>query len=420
MEQLLHYIWKHRLFQNDLKTTDGVAVEIIDVGLHNTDEGPDFSNAKIKIDGKIWVGNIEIHRSSTDWYTHKHNLNPAYNSVVLHVVEFPNKEVRNQSDQIIPQCQITYPQHLKDNMEYLLYADVPIPCCNYIASFPSLHLNSWLNNLLVERLERKSNDIKRYLDRFNGSWEEAFYVLLSRNFGFGLNSDSFERLALSLPLRYIQKQGDNIKQIEALLFGQAGLLDEDQPDEYSKSLRQEYLFLQNKYSLSPVESHIFKKLRVRPTGSPSIRIAQLSALLHNTHGLFSKILKSEDIGHIRLLFHQNASEYWQTHYVFGEVSARKSKYPGDSSLDVILINTVVPILFAYGKATNNEALCERALYFLEQIKPESNFITKDFAHLKMVAKNAYDSQAMIQLRREYCEKRKCLYCRIGYRMLLDK
>jgi len=420
MEQLLHYVWKHRLFQKDLRMTNGIQLEILDTGIQNTDEGPDFFNAKIKIEGKIWVGNIEIHRSSDDWYKHKHETNPVYNSVILHVVEFPNKEVCNQAGQSVPQCQITYPQNLKDNIQYLLHADVAIPCCNYIGTFPHIHLNGWLNALLIERLERKSNDIRRYLDKLDNSWEEAFYVLLARNFGFGLNSDSFERLALSLPLRFIQKQGDNLLQVEALLLGQAGLLEEDQPDEYSQKLRQEYLFLQNKYNLSPLEPHTFWKLRVRPTGSPYIRLAQLATLLHKTHGLFSKVLKSEDIGHIRLLFHENASEYWQTHYTIGEESSPKSKYLGDSSLDIILINTVVPILFSYGRATNNETLCERAFRFLEQIKPEANFITKDFAGFKVVARNAYDSQALIQLKREYCEKKKCLYCRIGYKMLSEK
>ena len=419
MEQLLHYVWKHRLFQKDLKTTDGQSFEVLDTGTLNTDGGPDFFNAKIKIGDKVWAGDIEIHRTSDDWYKHKHETNPVYNSVILHVVEFAGREVCNQASRVIPQCQIIYPQHVKDNVEYLLHADVAIPCGNYIGTVPAIHLRGWLNTLLVERLERKSNDIYRYLEKFNGSWEEAFYILLSRNFGFGLNSDSFERLALSLPLRFIQKQGDNLFQIEALLLGQAGLLDEEQPDDYSKKLRQEYEFLRNKYTLIPVDPYLFKKLRVRPTGSPYIRLAQLAVLLYKTYGLFSKILKSEDVGHIRLLFHENASEYWQTHYVIGEESPRKSKYLGDSSLNVILINTVAPILFAYGKNTGNEVLCERALHFLEQIGPESNYITRDFAGCRVIAKNAYDSQALIQLRREYCEKKKCLFCRIGYKMLSE-
>lgn len=420
MEQLLHYIWKFRLFQKDLKTTNGQSIEVIDPGTLNTDAGPDFFNSKIKVGNKVWVGNVEIHQSSDDWYKHKHDTNKSYNTVILHIVEHLNKEVYNQAGQMVPQCEISYNKNIKDNIEYLLNADVPIPCCNYIHSLPQLHINSWLNTLLLERLERKSGDIQRLMQQFNNSWEEVFYVLLSRNFGFGLNSDAFEQLAQSLPLRYIQKHGDNITQIEALLLGQAGFLEGDMPDRYSQTLQQEYCFLSNKFGLKGLDYSIFKKMRVRPAGSPHIRIAQLSVLIQQIQGIFSKIIKFDEVGKIRLLFHQNASEYWQTHYLLGEESARKSKYPGDSSLDIIIINTVVPILFAYGKSVGDESLCERSLLFLEQIKAESNFITRDFAYAKLKAKNAYDSQALIQLRREYCDKRKCLYCRIGYRMLSEK
>lgn len=417
MEDLLHYVWKYKLFNKPLETTDGTSIEVIDTGIHNNDEGPDFFNAKIKIGDEIWIGNVEIHRSSDDWYKHKHEINKKYNSVILHVVEFANREVYSEAGQKIVQCKISYPNQVKDNIDYLLNADVPIPCRNYLYSISKLHMSNWLNTLLVERLERKAGDISRLMQGFNNSWEETFYVLLSRNFGFGLNSDAFQRLALSLPLRYIQKHSDSIEQIEALLFGQAGFLEEDYSDSYYQKLKKEYEFLKNKFNLTPLDPSIFNKMRIRPSGSPYIRISQLAVLIQQIQGLFSKIIKFGDIGKIRLLFHQNASEYWQTHYLFGEESVRKSKYLGDSSLDVILINTVVPMLFSYGKAVVDETLCEKALSFLEQIKPESNFIIRDFAVAKLKAQNAYDSQALIQLKREYCEKRKCLYCRIGYQML---
>jgi hypothetical protein len=420
MEQLLHYVWKYRLFHENLATTDGVPVEVIDAGVHNTNGGPDFFNAKIKIGDKVWAGNIEIHISANDWYKHQHDINPAYNSVVLHVVEYASGETRNQAGQQVPVCRITYPKHLKTNVEYLLHADTNIPCCNYISSISTVHLNGWFNSLLIERLQRKASDIERHREQLMGSWEEAFYILLTRNFGFGLNTDVFERLALSLPLHYIRKQGDNIKQIEALLFGKAGLLDQNPPDVYSQELLQEYMFLKNKYNLRSLDAHLFMRLRVRPSGSPYIRLAQLAMLLHQTDGLFSKMVQCRDLGQIRLLLHQNASEYWQTHYSFGEESPRKSKYLGDTSLDILLINTVSPILFAYGQCIGNEELCDRSLSFLEQIKPESNYITRDFATAGIRAQNAYDSQAFIQLRKEYCDKRKCLYCRIGFRILSEK
>lgn len=421
MEDMLHYVWKFRLFQQDLKTTTGLPVEVIDVGIPNTNEGPDFFNAKVKIGDKIWAGNIEIHTSADDWVKHKHHTNKQYNSVILHIVEKANCEIVNELQQPVLQCEITYPKHIKDNYEYLIHANTDIPCRNYIPQLSSFHINSWMNTLLVERLERKSSHIGDLLQRFNNSWEDVFYIILARNFGFGLNSDSFERLALSLPLRCIQKQGDNLVQIEALLFGQAGMLEEEKPfDDYYALLRKEYQFLQNKYELKTLDSYVFKTLRTRPTAFPQIRIAQLAALLHSSHGLFSKIIACEDVGRIRLMFHVNASEYWQTHYHFGSISERKSKYLGDSSLDIILINTVAPILFIYGKSIDSEIHCERALRFLELLKPEQNSITKAFAKLNIPLSNAADSQAIIQLKREYCETRKCLFCRIGHQLLIQK
>ncbi|MEN9918950.1 MAG: hypothetical protein RL662_1386 [Bacteroidota bacterium] len=421
MEQLLHYVWKHRLFEKNLKTTDGGAIEVLDVGLHNTDEGPDFFNAKIKIGDKTWSGNIEIHRSSSEWVKHGHHTNKGYNSVILHVVEYATDTIFSQSGLLIPQCVITYPDHIKQNIEFLLNADVSIPCCNYLKNFSSLHLKGWLDTLLYERLERKSNDIQLLLDRFNNSYTDAFYVLIARSMGFGLNSDAFERLALSIPLNYILKQADNPMQIEALLFGQAGLLEGvDNGDEYTLKLQQEYAFLKNKYGLSPLDKQLFRMLRVRPTGSPYIRIAQLATLLSNIQGLYSKVIGSSDLGQIRLLLHVNASEYWQTHYTFGEESPRKNKYIGDSSLDVLIINAIVPLVFSYGKRINDESFTDRALSFLETIKPEYNSIVKQFVGYGVKADNAYTTQALIQLKREYCEKKKCLYCRIGYKLLAEK
>ncbi len=421
MEQILHYVWKHRLFQKDLKTTDGVPIEILDVGLHNTDEGPDFFNAKVKVGDRTWSGNIEIHRSSDEWVKHGHDKNKTYNSVILHIVENANQEIFNEAKISVPQCEIKYPIHIKDNIEFLLNADVALPCANFLKDFPSIHLKGWLNTLLLERLERKANDIQKHLDRFNNSWSDVFYVLLSRSLGFGLNSDAFERLALSLPLNYILKQGDNPLQVEALLFGQAGLLEDiGNPDEYTQKLQQEYAFLKNKYSLSPLDKEVFRMLRIRPASSPYIRIAQLASLLNNIQGLYSKVLKSNDLGQIRLHFHVNASEYWQTHYIFGEESPRKNKYIGDASLDVMIINTVVPLVFSYGKKINDESYIEKALNFLETIKPESNSIVRQFASCGISTENAYTTQALIQLKREYCEKRKCLYCRIGYKLLSQK
>lgn len=421
MEQILHYVWKHKLFQKGMTTTDGLSVEILDVGLHNTDEGPDFFNSKIKIGDRIWSGNVEIHKNSDDWYKHKHQENPVYNSVILHVVEKATNEIRNQQGFIIPQCEIRYSKQIDENIDFLLKADVDIPCCNYIKDLSSFTKSYLINSLLLERLERKANDIALLLNKFNNSWTDVFYVLLARSMGFGLNSDAFERLALSLPLNFILKQADKIEQIEALLFGQAGLLsDLSTTDEYALHLQNEYAFLQKKYDLKPLDQTIFRKLRQRPSSSIYIRIAQLASLVCYIQGLYRKLISTDDIGQIRLLLHHKASSFWDTHYSFGNVSSYKSKYIGDASLDILIINVVVPLVFAYGKQINNEQYQERAIDFLEKLKPESNSILRQFSMYGLKAENAYESQAIIQLKREYCEKRKCLYCRIGYETLTKK
>lgn len=422
MESILHYVWLNRLFDENLTTADGLSVEVIDVGRLNSDAGPDFFNAKVKINGELWAGNVEIHTAASDWERHGHRENSAYDSTILHIVGCADrKNVTNSQGRQIPQCTITYPDYIDKNYEYLFRSQSDIPCGSFISTLSSIHITSWMQNLLFERLQTKTERIEQLLERFNNSWEDVFYVLLTRNFGFGLNSDSFERLALSLPYAYLRKHGDNLFQIEALLFGQAGLLEEvKQSDEYFSRLKQEYDFFKSKFTLRPLESSIFKTMRSRPSAFPQIRVAQLAALLHFTQGLFSKVINCEDMGRIRLMFHVNASEYWQTHYTFGQVSDKKSKYLGDASLDIILINTVAPILFAYGKSINDDTYCERAMRFLETIKAERNTITRQFAGYGIPMNTAFDSQATIQLKKEYCIPRKCFQCRIGHQLLKKK
>ncbi len=418
-ENLLHYVWKFRLFSTEsLETTDNKKIEIIDPGIHNTDAGADFFNAKIKIDDKVWAGNVEIHRSSDEWKKHKHDTDEAYNSVILHVAEQINAEVKNAKGMDIPQLRITVPEHVQRSADYLLKSNSNIPCKKHLPSIDKNLIRSWMSVLTIERLERKTNDIFLHLKRFNNSWDESFYVLISRNYGFGLNSDEFERLALSLPLSYVQKHGDNLFQMEALLFGQAGMLEDEKiTDDYYLQLKNEYRFLRNKYQLKPLQGFLFKKLRVRPNAFPQVRIAQLAALLQQSPRLFATILEKEDYKQLRLHFQAETSPYWKTHYSFGKESKKSDKYLGDSSLDILLINTVVPMLFTYGKKTEQEKYTDRAFQILESVKAERNNIVSEFKEAQVIPQNAADSQALIQLRKEYCDKRKCLYCKIGYNIL---
>ncbi len=418
-ERLLHYVWKFRLFSpSELKTSDGQCVEIIDAGLENTNAGPDFFNAKIRIGEKVWAGNVEMHTASSEWMKHGHHTDKNYNSVILHVVERIDKEVFNERGLPVAQLQISVSDKVRENADYLLKSNTDLPCRERLSEIQPAAINAWFNALGIERLERKTNEIFHHLERFNKSWEQSLYVLLSRNYGFGLNSDEFERLALSLPFNLVLKHSDNLFQIEALLFGQAGMLNnENLSDDYCLQLKKEYDFLSKKYQLKPLNAFLFKNLRARPNAFPQSRIAQLAALLKQSAGLFSTILETEDYWRLRLYFQVSVSDYWKTHYSFGKSSAKTERYLGDASLDILLINTVAPVLFAYGTSVSIEKYCERALNILESVKPERNSIVSTFRAAGLSVENAFRTQAMIQLRKEYCDKRRCLHCRIGYTIL---
>ncbi len=319
-----------------------------------------------------------------------------------------------------------------------------LPCKKYLSSIPSVKLRFWLASLTVERLERKYNDINEHLKKFNNSWDDVFYVVLSRNFGFGNNTDEFERLANRLPYKYIQKHSDSLFQIEALMFGQAGLLErnggnsfdiqDDKVDDYYLKLQNEYRFLESKYKLNEfkrtndyqavnesIELNDSKSRVLKTLAIPEMRVAQLAALLHKSGRLFSTVLEVKDYKEFISYMQTKPSDYWQTHTSLGRKSAKADKLLSAASLDVIVINTVVPILFAYGKKVANESYCQRAIDILDSMQPERNYIVRMFSEAGLKAQNAADSQALIQLRREYCEKRRCEYCRIGGSLLsLDK
>ncbi|GHS99319.1 hypothetical protein FACS189421_09560 [Bacteroidia bacterium] len=423
METLLHYVWKHRLYvPGAFKTEEGIALEIIDPGMYNQDAGPDFFNAKIKLDDKLWAGNVEIHTLASDWYKHKHDSDKAYNSVVLHVVEEPDETpVRDQSGRLIPQWILRVPEHIRENYLYLLHKDEAIPCLSRIHEVPEIYLTDWQNALSAERLERKTNGIFQLLHDYQDDWNAVFYIVLARHFGFGINNDAFERLAKSLPFKYILKHSDSEKQVEALFLGQAGLLDDEIPnDDYYLFLQREYQFLSKKYGLHSLDASIFKSLRIRPANFPHIKLVQLAGFITKEQSLFSQILEKEHLKDFQSLFFSNVSEYWETHYHFGKESVKRKKGLGISAINILLINTVVPVLFAYGKKKGQEIFLKKAFDLLEALPPENNFIVNAFTRAGIKAGHAGDSQALIQLKREYCEPRKCIFCRIGHRLLQKK
>ena len=418
MEQLLHYVWKHKIFPlKELKTTTGQQVEVIDTGLANTDAGPDFFNAKLKLDGVLWIGNIEIHERSSDWFKHGHHADAGYNSVILHIASEIDTEISRSNGERIPQIQLICPEAVRTNYKELLETDSYPPCYRIIPSLPPFTAHSWMTALQMERFEQKATLLNERLKRCQGNWEDAFFITLARNFGFGLNGDAFETWAHRLPFRAVDKHRNDLFQIEAIFFGQAGILEDSDGDGYYLRLKKEYTYLQHKFGLIPMDASLWRFLRLRPANFPHIRIAQLACLYHRAYGLLSRIMETETLQGVRDILKGGTSEYWLTHYTFGGSSPSRPKTLSNTSLDLLIINTVVTFLYAYGLHKGNRVLCARAGSFLEELKAENNYITRMWEQCGMKASNAADSQALIQLKKEYCDKKKCLYCRIGYEYL---
>lgn len=418
MEQLLHYVWKHKIFPlKELKTTTGQQVEVIDTGLANTDAGPDFFNAKLKLDGVLWIGNIEIHERSSDWFKHGHHADAGYNSVILHIASEIDTEISRSNGERIPQIQLICPEAVRTNYKELLETDSYPPCYRIIPSLPPFTAHSWMTALQMERFEQKATLLNERLKRCQGYWEDAFFITLARNFGFGLNGDAFETWAHRLPFRAVDKHRNDLFQIEAIFFGQAGILEDSDGDGYYLRLKKEYTYLQHKFGLIPMDASLWRFLRLRPANFPHIRIAQLACLYHRAYGLLSRIMETETLQGVRDILKGGTSEYWLTHYTFGGSSPSRPKTLSNTSLDLLIINTVVTFLYAYGLHKGNRVLCARAGSFLEELKAENNYITRMWEQCGMKASNAADSQALIQLKKEYCDKKKCLYCRIGYEYL---
>ena len=428
MEQLLQYVWKHKILPLEcLETTDGKALEIIDPGLHNRNAGPDFFNAKLRIGNTMWVGNVEIHEHSKDWFRHGHDSDPAYDNVVLHVVEDVDCDVTNSRGEFIPQIKLCVPVTVTLNYKELLNADAYPPCYRIVPELAQLTVHSWMATLQTERLERKTLDIARRAERANGSWEDAYFITLARNYGFGINGDAFEQWAYNVPLNQVAHHRDDIFQIEAIFLGQAGLLDIDAiPAKYQKEamndgyfnrLKNEYKYLAHKFSLTPMNRTMWKFLRLRPQNFPHIRISQLATLYHERKTSLSQLLECMNVDEMRRMLSTHVTEYWATHYTFGAESASNSKSMSPFSINLLMINTAIPMLFAYGRHTCDDTLCDRAFDMLEQLKAEDNHIIRMWKECGLKVATAGDSQALIQLKNEYCDRKDCLRCRFGYEYL---
>lgn len=396
-EIVLHYIWEHCLWAGfEQETTDGKSVEILSVGEHNMDAGPDYSHARVIIDGKEWVGNIEIHVCSSDWTKHRHHVDSAYDNVILHVVRTADKPVWNSKGELVPQCELKYPMD-KDYLSGLFAAAQQmdsaigrIGCAEHLLHEPGLLTEGWRKTLLLKRLECKRASIERLLEITKGSWEHALYISLARNFGFHTNSLPFEQLAINTPLSYLQKHRNSLFQLTAILMGQAGLLT-------NELLKKEYDFLRVKFGLTPMDGSVWKHSKLRPQNSPEVRIQQFAQLLYQSESLLSKILDINDLKELEQLFAVDKM--------------------GKSSIDILLINTVIPYKYAYARHRNTDF---DAFELMEQIPAENNTIVRQWRVLGQEIKNAADTQALLHLYQNYCQHHECINCEVGYKIFQDR
>jgi hypothetical protein len=423
-EKLLQYIWKHKLFSlSGIKTTSGDALSILSVGIPNFNSGPDYVDVRIQINETLWVGCIEIHLNSSDWNKHKHQQDKAYSNVVLHVVYEHDKEVYTEAGAQLPTLELKslINQDIVDTYKSYMNTSYDIACRNQFYKVDNFRLFSWLDRLLVERLEERRQQIEQSLEKNVHHKEEVFYHYLANAFGFKINALPFSLLAESLPLTYLAKQKDNLLQIEAMLFGQADLLPTDYTDEYTDALRKEYLFLQKKFSLKPLcQSSAWKFAKLYPPGFPTIRIAQFAALVYRSSSLLSKILHAENMEELTNLFTVKASDYWKSHYRFGKPSSKVTdKVLGKAAVNSLLINTVLPFMYAYSQWESNQALQNKVIHFYENLPLENNNIVRKFLIYRSDFSNALHSQSLIQLHNKYCSSKQCLHCGIGIYLISD-
>lgn len=432
MEKLLQYCWKHRILpEGELRTADGESIEIVDTGLLNTDAGPDFFNARIRIGGRLWAGNVEIHIRRNDWYAHGHDRDAAYDNVILHVVDAQSNgpadadsAIRTREGRILPEVKISVPEEIRANYRELLSEDSYPPCYKIIPNVTPLSMHSWMAALQTERLKQKTEAIAERVSMLKGDWEHAYFITLARSYGFGSNSDALEQWARNMPMTSVAHHRDNLFQIESIFFGQAGMLNiasvrerlqlETAADEYFQRMQSEYEYLKHKFQMTDKYAPQWKYMRMRPQNFPTIRIAQLARLYYERRTSLSQLIECDTIDKLRKMFHCGVSDYWQTHYTFGHESQPSAKQLSAASISLLMINCAIPMIFAYGRQTGSEALCNRALDLLESLPPENNTITRMWKQVGLESRSAGDTQALIQLKKQYCDRKDCLQCRIGY------
>lgn len=419
----MQYVWQHRLFPAaHFTAVSGESVEVVDPGLLNTGSGPDFFNAKVKIGDRMWAGNVELHVRASDWKRHGHSTDAAYDSVILHVVAVDDARVSRPDGAEIPQIVMACNPHLREHFDELTLRRGDGPACaTYLPDIPAINITDWLTALAFERLYRKSDHAAALADRFDGNWVAAAYVMLARALGFGTNAEPFERLALSVPLKVLLKHSDSTVSVEAMLFGQSGFLaSAPATDSYVCRLKEEYSFMCSKFDLKAPASLGWKTGRIRPQNQPHRRIALLAAMISGGFRAGYRMMEVSGVAEARALFCTPPSAYWTHRYSFGAEDSRVPRVLSDASVASLVINVVAPLLMAYGTRYARSEMCEKAVGILESLPPENNSVVRAFTDCAVPCSDAFASQALIELRRSYCEPRKCLYCRIGHRILARK
>ncbi|HEX8334215.1 MAG TPA: DUF2851 family protein [Segetibacter sp.] len=418
-ERLLQFIWQFQHFnKSELVTVNSEALQILSQGQLNSNQGPDFTNGKISIEGTQLIGNIELHINSSDWKKHNHSTDTNYSNIVLHVVWHNDEEIKDINGVSLPtlELQNLVPKVLLQRYENLMLSQEFVPSQQHLPALSALAWTAWKERLAAERLQRKSIIVLENLKLANNHWEEMFWWMLTRNFGTKVNADAFENIAKSISINFLAKHKNQIHQLEALLLGQAGFLDQSFDEDYPQLLKREHLFLQKKYKLKPSTVKPFL-LRMRPANFPTIRLAQLAMLVHQSSHLFSKIKETASLAVIKDFLNVTANDYWHYHYFFDEPSEFKPKQLGSQMTDNIIINTVVPVLFAYGTYTSDEQFNNKAVAWLAEMKPEINVITKHWQSFGVSNSSALDSQALIELKNNYCNSKRCLECAVGNTIL---
>jgi len=420
-EALFQFIWKFKLFTlSALQSTAGENIEVVHSGQHNLNSGPDFTGAKIRVGQTLWVGNVELHLSAEDWRRHKHAANKDYSNIILHVLYEPIV-----GDEVLPNVPtLVLKPFISPNTlmryERLAANKGHIPCAPFFDQHTSLQIKQTSDAMLYERLQSKQVYLENLLAKYDSDWENVLFIMVARYLGASVNKEPFEQLAAALPISLWGKHVHDPLQIEALVFGQAGFLAEPMQDEYAAQLRKEYLYLKRLYGMQSLDKNLFKFLRLRPSNFPTVRLAQLAALMIGEVKLFSAMLEATSLTAVYRLLNAPIHSYWDTHYQLDKYTANARTKLGTSTKRILLINAIVPTLFTYGKYKGEEALCERAVSFLEACEPENNQVVTAWEALGWIPENACDTQAMLQLKTDYCDKFNCLSCNLGWKILQGK